>query len=414
MGASSSTSHNVPNEQREVESLAASTGSLPVLQNAFSKLHHPQTNLLPRRTLQQCFNLNYKNPNSEAPLVVNSIWSLLDHVGVSIADLFFVPEKGGLSWVEFVKGYVKCCGRMPTSMVLNTLLRIFCAAGTKAGLNLKLEFESDDADCKVGGYLLPVDVLMIFWMSWTLLWDSRTRIVSEEKVDLWLPDVNHLVLSAVMSCAEVGSDFNVWDCSVADLEVQLPAGKFFQWAFTTVPSLTECFTKFVNARLHNCVALENALGPSISSLGDISSTKARDNYLLSRGRAFSISLTYRTVCEEVLKLCCPIKSDETDENLVYKSSLHGKGLNRFCSNIEGYHGPLLILVSANSGDAHGGDASDRKWIIGALTEQGFENRDVFYGSSGNLYAISPVFHGFLPSGMLRGICGIFSFSGLMC
>ncbi|KAJ0085068.1 hypothetical protein Patl1_09279 [Pistacia atlantica] len=353
MGASPSTSHNVPNEQREVESLAASTGSLPVLQNAFSKLHHPQTNLLPRRTLQQCFNLNYKNPNSEAPLVVNSIWSLLDHVGVSIADLFFVPEKGGLSWVEFVKGYVKCCGRMPTSMVLNTLLRIFCAAGTKAGLNLKLEFESDDADCKVGGYLLPVDVLMIFWMSWTLLWDSRTRIVSEEKVDLWLPDVNHLVLSAVMSCAEVGSDFNVWDCSFADLEVQLPAGKFLQWAFTTVPSLTECFTKFVNARLHNCVALENALGPSTSSLGDISSTKARDNYLLSREGHSQFPLHTEL------------------------SSLHGKGLNRFWSNIEGYHGPLLILVSANSGDAHGGDASDRKWIIGALTEQGFENRDVF-------------------------------------
>lgn len=43
-----------------------------------------------------------------------------------------------------------------------------------------------------------------------------------------------------------------------------------------------------------------------------------NNYLLSRGRAFSISLTYRTVCEEVLKLCCPFGSDETDESLVYK------------------------------------------------------------------------------------------------
>lgn len=52
MGASSSTSHNVSDEQREVESLAASTGSLSMLQNAFSKLHHPQTNLLPLRTLQ--------------------------------------------------------------------------------------------------------------------------------------------------------------------------------------------------------------------------------------------------------------------------------------------------------------------------------------------------------------------------
>ncbi|XP_044475947.1 uncharacterized protein LOC123203584 isoform X1 [Mangifera indica] len=144
--------------------------------------------------------------------------------------------------------------------------------------------------------------------------------------------------------------------------------------------------------------LKNVLGPSTSSLGDISYTNVHNNYLLSRGRAFSISLTYRTVCEEVLKLCCPFGSDETDESLVYKSSLHGKGLNRFWSKVEGYHGPLLILVSAVSKNDHGGDASARKWIIGALTDQGFENRDAFYGSAGNLYSISPVFHAFLPSG----------------
>lgn len=73
-------------------------------------------------------------------------------------------------------------------------------------------------------------------------------------------------------------------------------------------------------------------------------------------------------------------------------------MNRFWSNIEGYHGPLLFLVSATSGDLHGDATSNRKWIIGALTQQGFENRDTFYGSSGSLYAISPTFHVFPPSG----------------
>lgn len=85
--------------------------------------------------------------------------------------------------------------------------------------------------------------------------------------------------------------------------------------------------------------------------------------------------------------------------LLHRSSLHGRGLNRLWSNVEGYHGPLLILVSANSGDGHEGDTSVRKWIIGALTQQGFENKDDFYGSSGTLYAISPVFHAFSASGM---------------
>jgi len=89
----------------------------------------------------------------------------------------------------------------------------------------------------------------------------------------------------------------------------------------------------------------------------------------------------------------------------FRSSLHGKGLNRFWSNIEGYLGPLLLLISA-TGDAQEDSTNIRKWIICALTHQGFENRDMFYGNSGTLYAICPVFHAFSPSGMwfkwLRG------------
>lgn len=87
---------------------------------------------------------------------------LLDNLGPSIADLFFVPENGGLSWIEFLRGFVKCCGRMPASMLLNTLLRVFATTFARAGLTLKLEFESGDADCKISGFLRPIDVLMIF------------------------------------------------------------------------------------------------------------------------------------------------------------------------------------------------------------------------------------------------------------
>lgn len=58
-----------------------------------------------------------------------------------------------------------------------------------------------------------------------------------------------------------------------------------------------------------------------------------------------------------------------------------------------------MLFSATSGDASDSRANERKWTVGALTNQGFENKDLFYGSSGNLYAISPVFHVYLPTGM---------------
>ncbi|KAL5778172.1 hypothetical protein ACOSP7_011098 [Xanthoceras sorbifolium] len=399
MGASSSTQQNVSSEQKQLENLAASTGALPTLQSAFSQLADPLTNAIPIHSLQQCFSLNYKNLIWEAPVKADSFPGLLDHVGSAIVDLFFVPEKGGLSWVEFVRGYVKCCGRMPSSMLLNTLLRVFAATVTRAGLTLNLEFESNDADCKISGSLLPVHVLMILMTCWTLSWDARTLSISKGNADICLPDVNELVLSAVVSCTEVGSDLDVWDCNILDLKAQLPATKFLSWALTTVPTLADCFTCFVHARLQKCVPSEDVSGPPTLSPGEIPSTTAHDTYLLSRGRAWAISLTFRNpLSEEILKIYCPNESDRPEENLLYRSSLHGRGLNRFWSNIEGYHGPLLMLVSANSGDGHEGDTSVRKWIIGAFTQLGFENKDVFYGSSGTLYAISPVFHAFSASG----------------
>lgn len=89
---------------------------------------------------------------------------------------------------------------------------------------------------------------------------------------------------------------------------------------------------------------------------------------------------------------------DTECLLCYRSSIHGRGLNRFWSRVEGYNGPVLILFAASSGDAHEGSSIDRKWVLGALTDQCLENKDIFYGNSGCLYSISPVFHVFPPTG----------------
>ena len=58
-----------------------------------------------------------------------------------------------------------------------------------------------------------------------------------------------------------------------------------------------------------------------------------------------------------------------------------------------------MLVSASKEDAHEGSTDVKKWIIDALKENGFENKDLFYGSSGSLYAISPVFNVFPSAGI---------------
>ncbi|CAA3032326.1 Hypothetical predicted protein [Olea europaea subsp. europaea] len=59
--------------------------------------------------------------------------------------------------------------------------------------------------------------------------------------------------------------------------------------------------------------------------------------------------------------------------------LRGKGLNRFWSNVEGCNGPLVMLIAAQEDNSN-----TRKWIIGVLINQGFENREMFYGNSGSL------------------------------
>lgn len=57
-----------------------------------------------------------------------------------------------------------------------------------------------------------------------------------------------------------------------------------------------------------------------------------------------------------------------------------------------------MLIASSSGDAQEGTTDGEKSIVGALTNQGFENKDTFYGTSGSLYALSPVFHAFSSSG----------------
>lgn len=399
MGASTSTEHKVPAEQREAETLAASTGALSMLQKSFSKLADPQSSAIPFESLQQCFRLTCTNPVCEALTVPDSFPILLDHLGSSIVDLFFVSEKGGVSWVEFVRGYNKCCARKSLSMSVHTLLRVFTVTLKKTGLPSNLEFESDDDDCKLSGWLMPMDVLMLLWICWAMSWNSRTSEFPKEKPNLFLLDVKHIVLSAIESCAEVDSGLNVWDCELSGLEVKLPVGKFLSWVLRTVPSLPGCFTQFLYAILKHSASEKAGLECSTSSAADNSSTMACNSNLLSHGMAWAISLTLtEPLNEEISRRCYPSEADGINENLLYRSNLHGRGLNRFWSNVEGYQGPLLILISATSGD---GSANKRNWIVGALTHQGFENRDLFYGSSGSLYAVSPVFHVYPPTGKER-------------
>jgi hypothetical protein len=58
---------------------------------------------------------------------------------------------------------------------------------------------------------------------------------------------------------------------------------------------------------------------SSSSVGDISSTKACHSNLLTRGRAWAISLTLRSaLSEEISRVCFASDDDASDANLLYQ------------------------------------------------------------------------------------------------
>ncbi|KAK1421029.1 hypothetical protein QVD17_23077 [Tagetes erecta] len=390
MGASSS-SEQVSPEQREAESLAASTGALTVLEKTFSNLSDPVTKTIPIDSLKECFKLSIDYQNCEASFKPESFPGLLNHVGDSILDHFFLLEKDGVSWISFLNGYTKCCGRMATSNSLNNLLKVFGTAVVKSGATTGLQIESSDADYKINGYLLPADLLMLLWMCWVMSWSCRNLQLYKGNATLGLPDISNLVLSAVSSCAEGGTELNLWDDNAVGSDKQLPIGKLHVWVLKTMPYLPDCLVQFIQSRLSNSASQQGISEPSSSSTSESRSTAQSNRYLLAPGRAWSISLTLRsTMRDEILKICFAPDRDEVKENLLYRSSLHGKGLSRFWSNVEGYNGPILVLISAT--------AEDHSWSIGALTHQGFENKDTFYGKSGSLYAISPVFGHLTSSG----------------
>lgn len=400
MGASASSEQAKASaeEQREVETLAASTGALPMLRKAFSNLALSSPSI-PLASLQKCFSLKINGSTCDASLMPKNLPGLLDQLGPSIVDVFFVAATDGVGWVEFVKGYVRCCGRISSSMMFNNLLRVFATATEKAGFPSKLHFKSEEEDCKISGSLLSADLLMLLLTCWIVLGSSRVRASALGQENMCLPDIDHLALSALLSCTNVIGDLNLRACNISDMNVEIPVGEIHTWALKTAPHLGNCFTQFVHARLQYSATAEDLLEPSSLSLGDISLRKICDTHLLTCGRAWAVFLTLSgAISEEILKVCFPSGDDGANESLLYRSSLDGKGLNRFWSKVEGYRGALLILISSKSECSSESNGSVQKWIIGVLMLQSFENRDAFYGSSGNLYAISPVFNTFFPSG----------------
>ncbi|AES81614.2 TLD-domain nucleolar protein [Medicago truncatula] len=124
MGALTS-SETVFAKQQKVENMAASTGALPLLQKAFSKFADSETHAIPIENLQKYFSFAREGRNYHTYNATYSFPVLLDHLGSSLVDQFFISDANGINWVEFVKGYNKCCSRVSASIFLNKFIRVF-------------------------------------------------------------------------------------------------------------------------------------------------------------------------------------------------------------------------------------------------------------------------------------------------
>ncbi|KAL0369129.1 UNVERIFIED_CONTAM: hypothetical protein Scaly_1131800 [Sesamum calycinum] len=191
----------------------------------------------------------------------------------------------------------------------------------QAGLPVDVKFELYDDDCKISGSFSPRDTFMLLWICWIFSWDSRiSRSNTLKKIgECRLPDVSHLVLSAIESSAENGHELDYWDSVVTELDFQLPAAKIHLWALKTVPHLADCFQQFLHARLCCLTTPEDKSEPSCSSSHESSSSTISETILLTRGTAWAISLTLRgPIYEEMSKACFASEVDEINENLLYR------------------------------------------------------------------------------------------------
>jgi hypothetical protein len=268
MGASSSTGNPSPeaHEQREQETLASAALSLPLLRAAFSRsAAAANANALPDALAPPP--ASFRLPGS--PPLPPHFHDILAGLGPAIASQFFghgaaaAPE-GDARWVPFLRGFNRCCARVPASRSLALLLRVYAAACVGAGAPCGVQVQPDegggDDDVKVVGELTPEEIAVFLWMCWVMAWSaSVSRVAGDggeksEPVAVLLPDVTHLVLSALVSAGAVADDAGIWGWDISSGGKGVKIQEFTSWVLSTPVGLGNCLSRYVRDRFRSLAA----------------------------------------------------------------------------------------------------------------------------------------------------------------
>uniref|UniRef100_A0A0E0DJK9 TLDc domain-containing protein n=1 Tax=Oryza meridionalis TaxID=40149 RepID=A0A0E0DJK9_9ORYZ len=260
MGASTSTGNPSPEEQeqREQETLASASLALPLLRGAFSRSS---------ASLAEALSPPPADFRSDSPPVPPHLHGLVARLGPAIASLFFSdvgPAGDAAGWLGFLRGFNRCCARVPASQSLALLLRVYAAACADAGAPCGLQFHPDEdgagGEGKVVGELAPGEIAVLLWMCWVMAWSGSGPGVSGGQEGggkgepVLLPDVTHLVLSALVSAGAVADDAGVWGWEVSRGGKGVKVQEFTSWVLSTAAGLGNCLSRYVQERFRSCAA----------------------------------------------------------------------------------------------------------------------------------------------------------------
>ncbi|KAJ7552515.1 hypothetical protein O6H91_06G058600 [Diphasiastrum complanatum] len=452
MGASSSSTGKSSAQEIEVHELEArltATGDLPLLQHVFTKFSRSSTSAsvstkpaIPFSTLQATLSfsaLNIKvSSNSEGP----QLSKLIQCIGPSVAEVVFEPEKD-VDWMKFLKGYEKHCKQSFGATKLKNLMILLCQirkfARLPSGVNHTSQVVESFKDADLEGLIAESQVREFLSLCWLMMSSPTIQKASYDastgQLQVELPDIETLVRASMLA----GHSGRTTD-HVERLEIphtdgsdkEIPIQGLFSWMLATIPGVSNALPQYVQDQLVQSGSTkmgENKFQkafPEISesTVGSIARDKAGiakepikstdSSGLLNIGRAWAVGLSLQgQIGAELVKASGNVHETlESHINLLYRSSVHGQGMNRFWKQVEGYKGPVLILLAAKSSqkieEDGGQNAEESSWVLGFFVPEGLENKASFYGGSGCcIFAIEPEFHPFRTTG--RDRCFVYSY-----
>ncbi|KAH7280804.1 hypothetical protein KP509_36G015100 [Ceratopteris richardii] len=390
MGVTSSRQDDAQaSEIRSLESRLSSLEDLPALRALFSRLTN-SSNLIPLDVLKENFKLEVGDlqcsPDSQLDI-------LRQNVGFGIVDTIFHTEENGVSWKFFLKGIEKC--HQPSiSMKLCLLFSFFYNLRKRAELPLSFSFESEDFNllpqAGLTGHITYLELQDFIWLCWLMEYVTRPK---ESNSSLHLPSVDSIIKSAQMACTDNSVD-----------KSKFPVEKLQKWMLRAIPRLPFSLFNFIQSRVCQIpVSTQPNLQTSEGSI---------KNQLLGPSIAWAVGLSLLDTLGAKI-LSCSFSWNPDVTSLLYRSAIHGKGMNRFWVQMEGYNGAVLILIQGytlnTSENNVSTDSAEEKWLLGAIVSDGFVNKNGFYGDRNCcIFSLQPVTHPFRPSG--RGSNFVYSHS----